>query len=348
MAEWLSDIDPYPPRLAWHGRLPRGALVLLGGRPGKGKSTLAMTIAADFTRRGESVGYASWEEAKHETLRPRAEVAGADLSLIDTWQVPSLPEGMAELADHIYKHNHSVQILDPVSTYLTPSIFNDQAVRRATVPLFKLAVETGCIFILVLHVLKKITKGMDPLACFPGSGAGLAAQARSAYLFGENPADPDQCVLACAKFSLGEWPKSLVFERDVEVGFFDKYPPKGKLSDEEMIEDVARFNLAGETDSFYKGGAIDLVIGAATDVSPRGAPEKRSAAVEWLIGYLRLGPRPATELKEDAVQHGHKWTTIRRAADEVGVIRPKGGRNSTWALPPELLERLAEEDDGGS
>jgi hypothetical protein len=58
---------------------------------------------------------------------------------------------------------------------------------------------------------------------------------------------------------------------------------------------------------------------------------------------LRWGPRPAAELKEDAVQHGRSWATIRRAADELEVEKT-GGRGSTWSLPAELIEQLETEE----
>jgi hypothetical protein len=78
----------------------------------------------------------------------------------------------------------------------------------------------------------------------------------------------------------------------------------------------------------------------------KGVPdERRSAAAEFLVNYLRLGLRPVSELKEDAKQWGHKWATIRRAADDLGIVKPKGGPNSTWALPDDLIAQL-EADEG--
>jgi hypothetical protein len=82
-----------------------------------------------------------------------------------------------------------------------------------------------------------------------------------------------------------------------------------------------------------------------TDPAQRPA-EKRSQASEFLINYLRHGARPVSELKEDAKQYGHSWATIRRASDELGVIKPTGGPNATWALPQGLLAELTGGGDG--
>ena len=78
-----------------------------------------------------------------------------------------------------------------------------------------------------------------------------------------------------------------------------------------------------------------LVRGIRGSASEAG---KRGEATEWLLGYLRWGPRPVAEIREDAARAGHAWRTVRRAADDLGVIR-SGGPGSTWELPKELREQ---------
>ena len=68
-------------------------------------------------------------------------------------------------------------------------------------------------------------------------------------------------------------------------------------------------------------------------------PEKRSKAEEFLLRYLRLGPQPAAELKEDGKQYGIAERTLRRASNDLGIVKTRGP-GSTWELPPELAEQI--------
>jgi hypothetical protein len=60
------------------------------------------------------------------------------------------------------------------------------------------------------------------------------------------------------------------------------------------------------------------------------------------------GPAKASAIYLAAEINGHSARTIRRAADDLDIIRPKGGPNSVWALPQELLDSLnGDTVDGG-
>jgi len=181
--------------------------------------------------------------------------------------------------------------------------------------------------LLVAHVVKYVSPSAHPLQAVGGSGGGLSGAARAAYLVGRNPSDSDERILAIAKMNLGPEPKSLAFEID-EVEFDDGV--------------TAGYLLAlGESDVSARA------LLAAGDADSECRPfEKRSRAAEFLVGYLRLGPRPAKEIREDAQQRQISWATVRRAADEVGVVKSaRGGPKVTWSLPPELLAELDDEDE---
>ena len=81
----------------------------------------------------------------------------------------------------------------------------------------------------------------------------------------------------------------------------------------------------------------DVNLGELELTTDEGDPDGFAAS------YLRLGPRPPSEIREDANQHGLAWMTIRRAADELGVLRANAGPKSVWALPPGLLPLVNEE-----
>jgi hypothetical protein len=143
-------------------------------------------------------------------------------------------------------------------------------------------------------------------------------------LLGSHPEDEDERVLACIKSNLRETPPSLAFEVDTEL-----------ISG---VGEHGRLLLMGEVDV-----AARQVV--QTERGAKKPPAKRSAAAEFLVNYLRFGPRPAGEVYEDAKQYGVSNATLRRAASELGVVKSKpGGPDVTWRLPGELLALLAEED----
>lgn len=45
---------------------------------------------------------------------------------------------------------------------------------------------------------------------------------------------------------------------------------------------------------------------------------------------LTGGPTPSNTVKTDSREGGYSWSTVRRAADSIGVIRRKGGMDAGW------------------
>ncbi|WBT08092.1 AAA family ATPase [Corynebacterium sp. SCR221107] len=69
--DWLVD--------QW---IPRNMLTLLAGREGIGKSTIACSWVAEFTRRGMNAAYLNTEDSRSFTVKPRLQAAGADLNRV--------------------------------------------------------------------------------------------------------------------------------------------------------------------------------------------------------------------------------------------------------------------------
>ena len=70
----------------------------------------------------------------------------------------------------------------------------------------------------------------------------------------------------------------------------------------------------------------------------RGRPAvQRGAAAIWLRLRLARGPTSAQDVFNDGRMMGHSMKTLRRAADDIGVVKtPRGGgRNCKWSLPVE-------------
>ena len=77
----------------------------------------------------------------------------------------------------------------------------------------------------------------------------------------------------------------------------------------------------------------DAVMGG---LESREEYSARKEAEEWLRGELSGGPVPQKEVASHSRSEGHRWHTVRRAADSIGVVKEKtGGRGKgwEWSLP---------------
>src|SRR5208283_5916291 len=87
-----SSINPEPISWLWKGWLARGKMHIIAGQPGTGKTTIAMKMAAAVSAGGRwpdgsvakqgNVIIWSGEDDPADTLVPRLETSGADLSRI--------------------------------------------------------------------------------------------------------------------------------------------------------------------------------------------------------------------------------------------------------------------------
>ena len=129
-----------------------GSLVLVGGEPGIGKSTLLLQICSSLTRHG-NVLYISGEESdRHLKMR-------ADRLSIQTDSLYVLSETNLDAAMvHIKALSPRVLIVDSIQTMFSPSIASASGsvsqVREVTLSLMRFAKETGTTVFLVGHVTK--------------------------------------------------------------------------------------------------------------------------------------------------------------------------------------------------
>jgi DNA repair protein RadA/Sms len=94
-----------------------GSVVLLGGDPGIGKSTLALQLAGRLAASGRSVLYVSGEESA-EQIKLRADRLaglGGNLRVLTTTRVEALAAPFAELAP-------SVVVVDSIQTLATDAL----------------------------------------------------------------------------------------------------------------------------------------------------------------------------------------------------------------------------------
>ncbi len=147
--------------LAWEelnrvlgGGIVPGSLVLVGGEPGVGKSTLLMHVAAQVAARsGAKVLYVSGEESAQQ-VRMRAQRLGA----LDRSILLLAENDLDAICEAVREHRPELAIVDSIQT-VTDAGFEGSAgsvtqVRESAARLMRLAKEIGVPIFLVGHVTK--------------------------------------------------------------------------------------------------------------------------------------------------------------------------------------------------
>ncbi len=144
----LGDLD----RVLGGGLVP-GSLVLIGGEPGVGKSTLLLEAAKRLAQQGARTLYVSAEESTAQT-RMRAERLGAlneDIFLL-------AETDLFAVLDEVKAHKPVVLILDSVQTISSPELDSAPGsvsqVREVTHKAMQVAKSWGISTLLVGHVTK--------------------------------------------------------------------------------------------------------------------------------------------------------------------------------------------------
>jgi hypothetical protein len=229
----LSSVEPRSISWIWPGYVPLGKLTIVEGDPGRGKSLLLADLVARVTTNAlmpdgsasdlpgpANVLLLVAEDDIADTIRPRMEAAGADLSRVHLWEtvttdevsrLPMLPEDMATLANVVAEIGAKLVVIDPITAFLSPRVdaWKDAEVRRALTPLAVLAADLDVALIVIRHWTKAPT--LNPLHKGSGSIA-FAAAARSILAVVQHPEDDDARVLFSVKSNLGTRPPALGFE----------------------------------------------------------------------------------------------------------------------------------------
>jgi DNA repair protein RadA/Sms len=151
LATGLSELE----RVLGGGLVP-GSVVLLGGEPGIGKSTLALQLAAHVAAEGRPVLYVTGEESL-EQLRLRAERLGAlprDLLALSEMRVEALADPWRSLRP-------ALLVVDSIQTMRTERVESAPGsvaqVRESAALLAATAKAQGTALVLVGHVTKEGT-----------------------------------------------------------------------------------------------------------------------------------------------------------------------------------------------
>ncbi|MCI9887072.1 DNA repair protein RadA [Micrococcales bacterium 31B] len=135
------------------GGIVPGAVVLLAGEPGVGKSTLLLEVAATFARAGQAVLYVTGEESAAQ-VRLRADRVGA---LADSLFLAAESD-LATVLGHIEQQSPALCIVDSVQTIAAAEVEGSAGgvsqVRQVAASLIKAAKARNMATLLVGHVTK--------------------------------------------------------------------------------------------------------------------------------------------------------------------------------------------------
>jgi DNA repair protein RadA/Sms len=161
------------------GGFVRGSVLLVGGDPGIGKSTLLIQAAAALARAGHRAVYISGEEAVAQT-RLRADRLGLSAAPVELAAETSIEDIVATLSD---RRAPRLVVIDSIQTMWTDAVESAPGtvtqVRGAAQALIRFAKRSGAAVILVGHVTKEgqiagprvIEHMVDAVLSFEGEGS---------------------------------------------------------------------------------------------------------------------------------------------------------------------------------
>jgi hypothetical protein len=328
----LSTVAPKGVVFLWPDRLPMGKLSVIAGDPGLFKSGLSLYVAARVTTGLPwpdgadpapvgNVIILSAEDDVADTIRPRLDAAGADVSrvvILDavrevdpereeaTERGFNLATDIPVLEDAIRRTGDvRLVIVDPVSAYLGGvDSHRNSDVRALLAPLKTLAERHGVAALCVSHLNK--TPGAPAAYRVTGSLAFTAA-ARAVWAVVRDKDNPARRLLLPIKVNLAPDPTGLAFAVHSD--------PK-----------------TGQPVVVWERGPV---LVSAEDALTPDAPEDRPPpavrdAADWLRELLATAPLPVGEVEKAAKAARLSFGTVRKAMPFAGAEARKPDFTSGW------------------
>lgn len=136
------------------GGIVSDSVILWGGEPGIGKSTLILQICNSFTKMGKTVLYCSGEESDIQ-IKMRAERLSVNTEGCFVFAESNLETILAE----VDKLHPDMVIIDSIQTTYLPNsssaMGSPTQIRDCTAILVKMAKESGIIVMIIGHVTKE-------------------------------------------------------------------------------------------------------------------------------------------------------------------------------------------------
>jgi len=322
----LQEIEAKEISWLWEDRIPLGSLTLFVGDPGEGKSILCEFLAAKISRGEHLPGsfksiaaqnsiFITGEDNLSDTVRPRADDAGADCSRIFVLN-DKVSNGIFKIDEHLPLIEREVErignmallVLDPITALGIPifSSTHDQekTIRARLLPIISLAQRKNLAIIGVHHCNKDSAK--KALYRVLG-GIDFAAAARAVWLIQRDEDNKHRRFFSSLKSNLSKESPTLAFSIDGPQG----HP---KITFETDPVDITAAEILGNED--FRDHAFQL-----------------NEAKTWLSEILKTTPISADKIKELAKKEEISGATLRRAKNAIGIVSIKRGNEWYWDLP---------------
>ena len=207
MLKPFSEIAPEPIAWLWKDRIALGKLTIYAGDPGLGKSQGTLDLAARLSlgkpfpdgtpcMTGDSIILTS-EDDPGDTIRPRLDALGADVSRINILKGERAPDGSIKpmtllkvntFMDAVYQirekgHSFYLFIIDPLDSFLDGGDSNsNEEVRAVLDGICSLAEKEHFAIVGIKH----LNKGNGNAAYRVGGSIAFTAKARSVWVFTED------------------------------------------------------------------------------------------------------------------------------------------------------------------
>lgn len=303
--------------------VPSGSLILLAGREGLGKSTIACGIAAQATR-GElnappmNVAYLNTEDSRSMTVKPRLEAAGANMERVFFIDVTTdegnrgaltLPGDTGLLARELAAAGVGLVILDAAKSAMHSSLdgYRDDDVRRFLEPLAAMCEEHNITVIGLVHFGKR--ESNDPGKLILGSVA-WSQIARSVLSVAVD--EDGTLVVTNTKGNLA----------------------RGQVSREARIESTTIGTDDGRTTDvgLIVWGDKTRVSAADLLASRDDQDDDRDEISAVVLDYLASqgGSAPAGDVLKAARAAGLSDNAVKKARKRIGVKTEKSGMSGGW------------------
>jgi archaellum biogenesis ATPase FlaH len=323
-----SAIPPAHVEWLWYPYVPLGRLTTIEGNPGDGKSWFALALATQLShgfwqmqmageeshREPAATVYLSCEDNPHDTIRPRLDILGADLTkilhirahakdgqfvLLSLGDIPSLRSA-------IRSAQAKLLLIDPVQAYLPKGADMNKAeqMRPILAALNALAEETHCAIVLVRHFGKAVREVTLHKAI---GSVDFAAAVRSILVVGVDkrdsppPGETRHVILQV---------KNNVSQRGLPLGFTLRHNEftwsTTTMTEEEFAAPVTQEDKEGSSD--------------------------RAEAKAFIAMLLAEGPQDAKLVKQRTGEVGLSWRTVNRAKKDMGVLSYQEKGAWKWAL----------------